>query len=327
MATYYDINGQKVQNLATDPSPVQEGQVWYNTTSNTAKVRGISSTGVFSTAANMNSEHDGSGAAGITTAALCFGSTAPPTGNDKSESYDGTSWTNTNEMTGFGEYNSGLGTQTAAVAAGDGRPVGANASSLWYGTCWAAGNPTTQYGYAGVGLGIQTAGMLASRYDGGGAGPENYVELFDGTCWSNSANDLNTAGYTAEGTGIQTAAIIIGGVGRGNATEEYNGGAWTTVNSTNSPQNNGNASGTQASAVVFAGNAGICELWDGTCWATNPGSMITARTNVNNTIRAGPAGTSSTSLALGGGPNATTRITVEEYSGPGSVSTKTITTS
>jgi hypothetical protein len=43
VATYYDINGQKVQNLASDPSPVQEGQVWYNTTSNTAKVQGYQS--------------------------------------------------------------------------------------------------------------------------------------------------------------------------------------------------------------------------------------------------------------------------------------------
>lgn len=326
MATYYDIKGQKVQYLASDPNPVTEGQVWYNSTSNTAKVRGVASNGVFSTTPNMNQEHNSSGAAGITTAALCFGSTTPASGHEKSESYDGTSWTNTNDMTQYGDYGSGFGTQTAAVSAGDGRPVGANSSNLWDGTCWTTGNPTVQYGYAGVGLGTQTAGMLASRYDGPGPGPTNYVELFNGTCFSNSPHDLNTSGYNAEGTGIQTAAIVIGGVGRGNATEEYNGGAWTNVNSTNSPQNAGNASGTQASAVVFAGNAAICELWDGTCWTTNPGSMITGRSNVNNTIGAGPAGTSATSLALGGGPTATTRITVEEYTGPGSILSKTITT-
>ena len=318
MATYYDINGQKVQNLATDPSPVTEGQVWYNTTSNTAKVQSYSASGTFSTAPNMNAEHTSSGAAGITTAALCFGSSTPAGGHEKSESYDGTSWTNTNDMTQFGDYCNGFGTQTAAVAAGDGGPSPAKHSSLWDGTSWAAGNPTVQYGYAGVGLGTQTAGMLASRSDGdGGPGNANYVELFDGTCWTNSANDLNTGGNNAEGTGIQTAAIIIGGVGRGNATEEYNGGAWTSVNSTNSPQSSGNASGNQTSAVVFAGNGGICELWNGTCWSTNPGSMITPRSSVNNTVGAGPAGTSTTSLALGGGPSSATRITVEEYTGPG----------
>ena len=30
MATYYEIHGQKVKYLSSDPSPVTEGQVWYN---------------------------------------------------------------------------------------------------------------------------------------------------------------------------------------------------------------------------------------------------------------------------------------------------------
>ena len=38
MATYYDIFGQKVQYLSSDPSPVAVGQVWYNSTTNTAKI-------------------------------------------------------------------------------------------------------------------------------------------------------------------------------------------------------------------------------------------------------------------------------------------------
>jgi hypothetical protein len=39
VATYYDIFGQKVQYLSSDPSDVQKGQVWYNSTSNTAKCK------------------------------------------------------------------------------------------------------------------------------------------------------------------------------------------------------------------------------------------------------------------------------------------------
>ena len=39
MATYYDIHGQKVKYLSSDPSPVTKGQVWYNSTSNTLKIR------------------------------------------------------------------------------------------------------------------------------------------------------------------------------------------------------------------------------------------------------------------------------------------------
>ena len=323
MATYFDIHGQKVEKLTSDPSNLTLGQVWYNATAAEAKVRTGLSNGVFSTAPSLNAGHVSAGAAGITSAALAFGSTSSP--NLSAESYNGSSWTAITAMPANGDHTSGFGTQTAAVSAGDGGPTPAKNSNLWDGSSWTAGNPTNQYGYAGVALGIEPAGMLATRFDGSGPGPANYVELFDGTCWSNSPNDLNTAGYNAEGCGIQTAAIIIGGVGRGNATEEYNGGAWTSVNSTNSPQNAGNASGGQTSAVVFAGNAAICETWDGTCWTTNPGSMVSGRTNVNNTVGAGPAGSSSTSLAIGGGSSP--YQVVEEYSGPGSVATQTITVS
>jgi hypothetical protein len=40
MADYKEIKGFKVQSLASDPSATAstEGQVWYNTTSNTLKV-------------------------------------------------------------------------------------------------------------------------------------------------------------------------------------------------------------------------------------------------------------------------------------------------
>ena len=54
MANYYDIKGQKVQNLATDPSPLAEGQVWYNTTSNAAKVAGYNSAASWATGGSLN---------------------------------------------------------------------------------------------------------------------------------------------------------------------------------------------------------------------------------------------------------------------------------
>ena len=38
MATYQDIKGLKVKFLSADPSNLNEGEVWYNTTSATLKV-------------------------------------------------------------------------------------------------------------------------------------------------------------------------------------------------------------------------------------------------------------------------------------------------
>jgi hypothetical protein len=32
MAAYINIFGQKIQYISSDPEPVQEGQVWYNST-------------------------------------------------------------------------------------------------------------------------------------------------------------------------------------------------------------------------------------------------------------------------------------------------------
>ena len=38
MATYQEIKGLKVKYLSADPSNLNEGEVWYNSTSDTLKV-------------------------------------------------------------------------------------------------------------------------------------------------------------------------------------------------------------------------------------------------------------------------------------------------
>tara|TARA_B100000900_G_scaffold415836_1_gene447441 strand:- start:6579 stop:6752 length:174 start_codon:yes stop_codon:yes gene_type:complete len=38
MSDYNEIKGASIQSVASDPSPLIEGQVWYNTTSQTYKV-------------------------------------------------------------------------------------------------------------------------------------------------------------------------------------------------------------------------------------------------------------------------------------------------
>ena len=211
---------------------------------------------------------------------------------------------------------------TAAVSAGDGRPVDANYSNLWNGSTWTAGNNTSQYGYAAVGLGIQTAGMLAGRYDGGS---QNYVETFNGTSWSSSAPDLNTARYNPQGSGTQTAALVFGGnlnPGFTAATEKYNGTSWTSnPTGLNTARDAGAGSGTQTDSVCYGGSGptGATEVWNGTSWSNNPNSMSTARNSLNNTLGTGPA-----TLAVGAGP---ANLSVESYAGPGVTQTKTVTVS
>ena len=39
MSDYISIKGQAVINVAAEPSPVEDGQVWYNSTTNVFKIR------------------------------------------------------------------------------------------------------------------------------------------------------------------------------------------------------------------------------------------------------------------------------------------------
>jgi len=101
---------------------------------------------------------------GTQTAALAFGGGTPPAQN-ASESYNGTSWTNTPSLN-TGRYSlAGFGTQTAAVAAGGNGYI--TNTELWNGSTW-TNNPT------GLATGRFRAGGLGSQTNGlviGGKGP------------------------------------------------------------------------------------------------------------------------------------------------------------
>ena len=78
--------------------------------------------------------------------------------------------------------------------------------------------------------------------------------------------------------------------------------------------------GIQTAGVAAGGyTTGATELYNGSTWTTNPNSMATGRGNVAG------AGTQSLGLAFGGTPPLATAT--EEFTGPGSPVTKTITTS
>ena len=85
MATYYGTYGQKVQYLASDPSDPQTGQVWYNSTSATLKVRQLATVNAWASGGNMNSSLAGRGGAGTQTSALAAGgfSTARTTATEE----------------------------------------------------------------------------------------------------------------------------------------------------------------------------------------------------------------------------------------------------
>ena len=318
MAEYKGIHGTKVQDYTTDPDNPITGQVWYNETANTLRVEAQTTAGSWATGGALNTaRYFAQSGAGTQTAALVFGGQAPVKYN--TESYNGTAWTEVNDMTRAPADTTGMGaggTQTSALAAGT-QPV-STLSESWNGTSWTS-TPALNSGRGYL------AGSIESNSGGivyGGLGPPSGValtELWNGSAWAEVA-DLNTARRSNVGVGSSTAALGMGGYVAGNVAncESWNGSSWTEVND-QSNAGGGSAFGTLASAVKTGGSGNLVELWDGTNWS--------AGTNVPTTIsnRSG-IGTSSLGLLAGGEPPSSGIATVDEYVGAGSPVVKTIST-
>jgi hypothetical protein len=163
MAEYINIRGQSIEVVASDPSNPTLGQIWYNSTSNTLKGGGVTTTGTWASANAMNTARYGMGAAGTQTAALAFGGDTGPGGlTAATEEYDGTNWTTSPPGLNTARYFlAGAGTQTAALAFGGYATPGLSGATEEYdGSTWTASPPglnTARNQLAGCG--IQTAAL------------------------------------------------------------------------------------------------------------------------------------------------------------------------
>ena len=78
MTAYNVIRGLTVKYLGSDPSNPENGEVWYNTDSNTLKVKNVlvaSGDGAWASGGGLPAVNNGGAGAGTQTAALGFGST------------------------------------------------------------------------------------------------------------------------------------------------------------------------------------------------------------------------------------------------------------
>ena len=147
MATYKESIGTAVQNVAGDPPAPLIGQVWYNSSTFSFRVR-RSFTGLsWSTGNDMNSTRNAMGSAGTQTAALAFG--GMPTGINATEKYNGTNWTAANPLNSPISKLGSAGTQTSALGFGGiptSSPTGQTES--YNGTNWTTVNPLNTARYA-----------------------------------------------------------------------------------------------------------------------------------------------------------------------------------
>jgi hypothetical protein len=328
MTTFKEIRGTTIEVVSTDPTNPELGQIWYNSSSGTLKGLTAATVGWTSGGTMINARY-GQAGFGTQTAALAAGGINGPTYKPQTELYNGTAWTaNPTGMNTNRYVLASAGNQTAGVAfGGDAFPWAQ--TELWNGSVWT--NNPTGLNFPGeniAGCGTQTAALaIGGTRPGGPTGVNsNKTESFNGSTWTAGGN-LNTARTALFATGIQTAALAFGGAPtttRVGATESYNGSAWTSVNSMNTARNGLAGSGTQTLAAAFGGDSGsvtgATELWNGTSWTTST-SMSTARTGASG------AGTQAAGLAFAGYNGTTGTGATEEFTGPGSFSTKTITVS
>jgi len=326
MANYTGIQGQNILIVSSDPSNPVEGQIWYNSTTNLLKGYANVVTNAWATGGNLNTARFGLAGVGTTNAALAIGG-FPDTAIN--ESYNGTSWTEVNDLPTATGLAGTAGTQTAALAFGGNTPAGSTtATRSWNGTSWSTIPATMNTGRDNFGSsGITTNSALAF----GNANTESY----NGTSWSEVA-DINTARSGVGGSGTSNSnALCFGGENVGAAeltlNESWNGSTWTELNDLNTARNNGDGSGSNTSTLAFGGisPAGSptntattdTELWNGTTW-TETNNLSVARFS-----GASGKGTSNGSAIFAGGVSAgSPKSATEEWTGD-ALATRTITTS
>ena len=204
MATYLGTHGSKIQNYTTDPDNPNTGEVWYNTTANTLKfqIPNTTTSGSWSTGGNLNTGRVNSGAAGVQTSGLIFGGKTPPN-TAITEAYNGTSWTEVNDLNTSRESLGGAGANnTAALAFGGNNPSNTAATELWGGTNWTNVNSLNNARQLLVGGGTSTSALAFSGWNPYRAETESW----NGSNWTEVA-DLNTARYYAAGCNVSMKAV------------------------------------------------------------------------------------------------------------------------
>ena len=294
MAKLKQIKGTRIQFRATDP--VLYAGTW-------------SSGGTL----NTTRQQAANGRTGIQTAGIATGGQASSSYYAQTEQYNGTAWSEINDLTTARKSLASCATSyTALVVAGGGEPAVSSKTENFNGTCWSEVNDLVQARQQFSGCGTQTAGLVF----GGNPGSSALTESWNGTCWT-EVNDLNEAVGGNSGGGLQTAGFMV----YHNQHEQWNGSAWSETTELNTSRTHLASVGTTTATLTFGGeNPGgsarlaNTESWNGSAW-TEVNDLATG-TYMNT-----GSGTNTSALSFLGdpGPGSGTN-TSEEWSFPPSSS-------
>ena len=278
---------------------------------------------------------------GTSTEAIIAGGAGTPGLTANTEYYDGTSWTEINNLGTARQSAGGLkvgGTAATALAFGGATPslttateefaavttptfnigqVYFNSSStnafkvtqdkISAGT-WASGTAVNTARRYLAGVGSKTAGLIF-----GGGEPSNSAktESYNGTTWS-EVSDLNAAQTAMGSAGTSTSGMsALGSQSPGAQVEDWNGASWTSnPHSLNSPRQFPGGDGPSNDSALMVGgepspNSALTETYNGSTW-TETGDLNDARNQLAG------VGTVTAFLAVGGSPN---NNSAEEFNG------------
>ena len=203
----------------------------------------------------------------------------------------------------LGRYVHGVtGIQTAGLMSGGwwggATPSGGKAlqTEEYNGSAWSVVNQLNTYCTTSDNMcGTQTAALYSTQNTNSAVNNSEY----DGTTWT-VGTDSATSHFYGSCFGLQNAAVLCGGSPGGtktNATEEWNGSAWSSGGNMNNSKQQHGTCGTITVGLTAGGNDGAAEddteEYDGTSWSTGNDMNQTYQTH-------GMSGTQSDAFAVGG---------------------------
>lgn len=304
MSDYKSIAGFKVPSVSTNPSDVQEGQVWFNNSSNGIKFR-VYSPGASSVTAAPNIICSGvQGNFGVSENSVMAASP------DHTVKFNGTSWSRAGNGAGFAlcepystNTGGGLGSSNDALIFGSSYsfPCGPNGWQTGYGdlyntakyngSSWSASPnfPNTERS------GRFSFGSVNSAVIGGNA--STTVTRFNGTSFSAGPSRNYSTSYYGFAAGNPNSGIVVqgGNVSPAN-TAEWNGTSWSTGSAIPKGLLQGAAIGSSKNDITAGGGAtynsgtsgpispNTCFYkYDGTNWSTASGIPGNPQYNFNST--------------------------------------------
>ena len=261
--------------------------------------------GSWSAGGNLNTGRTQDGGVGTKAAFIQVDSTGA------TEIYNGSSWSEVNDMINGKVQQEAAGSSTSALVFGGWTGTWSALSEEWNGTNWSAqlNMPISRSNHSAAGqTDADSALAFGGSYPPAGAADTDTVE-WNGTAWTTYPDtDLAPGHRNGVGFGSTEAALYNNTTFPQPMNKEWNGTAWSDIATSLQGHDKGSGGGTVNDGVVFGGGPALAtytELFDGTSWSQQ-GFLSTAR------IYTDGGGTAAANvLAVGGQPGITS---VEHFS-------------